>query len=69
MLPTFAFQSASTSAELMSELEKFLVFWLGPRKEEFGEPEPVLREHRIPEQLRRLLRLRGPLDVSGFSIE
>ncbi len=57
--PKFAFESASTSNELMSELEKFLVFWLGPWNSAFGEPESTLRSQRLPKPLRRLYAFAG----------
>ena len=50
--PIFAFQAASTPGRLIDELEKFLVYWLGPRRPEYGESEPALRGQRLPEPLR-----------------
>ena len=35
----FAFLAASTPDQLMGELEKFITFWLGPRRAEYGEPD------------------------------
>jgi hypothetical protein len=42
MPPSFAFQTASTPDRLMEEFEKFLEFWLGPWRTEYGEPESAL---------------------------
>ncbi len=58
-LPEFAIRSASTPNRLMEELQKFIVFWLGPRREEFGLPGVVLDEHRLPKPLRSLYSFAG----------
>lgn len=58
-LPAFNLQSASTSDKLMDELEKFIVFWLGPRREEHGEPQSKLDALRLPKPLRRLYSFAG----------
>src|SRR4051812_43188840 len=57
--PGFAFQAASTPDRLMEELEKFLGFWLGPWRAEYGEPESTLQEQQLPEPLRRLYAFAG----------
>ena len=44
--PEFDLRSASTPDRLMEELEKFIAFWIGPRREEYGEPEG--RSRRLP---------------------
>ena len=43
----------------MSELERFIVCWLGPRHEDYGEPESSLNRLRIPDPLRRLYAFAG----------
>ena len=55
----FAFQTASTPDQLMDELERFLIFWLGPWKAEYGEPESALSTQRLPDPLRRLYGFAG----------
>src|SRR5436190_21159790 len=55
----FAFQSARSPASLMDELEKFIVFWLGPRRPEYGEPESALETFPLPYPLRRLYAFAG----------
>jgi hypothetical protein len=57
--PGFAFQSASAPNGLMDELEKFITFWLGPRKKKFGVPESALKKLQIPGPLRRLYAFAG----------
>jgi hypothetical protein len=57
--PAFAFQSASTPDELMDELEKFIVFWVGPWRKEYGEPESALKKVQLPGPLRRLYGFAG----------
>ncbi len=57
--PRFALNSASNPDQLLSELEKFIVFWLGPRKEEFGVPADVLDRYQLPTPLRRLYAFAG----------
>lgn len=44
---------------LLAELEKFIVFWIGPRQEQFGEPTAVLNAYQLPEPLRRLYEFAG----------
>jgi hypothetical protein len=58
-VPVFAFQTASTPDRLMGELERFIRFWLGPRREAYGEPESALRRRRLPAPLRRLYAFAG----------
>ena len=41
-LPDFSLRSAPTPDRLMEELEKFIVFWIGPRREEYGVPGEIL---------------------------
>jgi hypothetical protein len=59
MSPSFAFQSASSPESLMDELEKFIEFWLGPRRPEYGEPESSLEKFPLPYPLRRLYAFAG----------
>lgn len=58
-MPGFVLDSAATADRLTAELEKFLVFWLGPRREGFGQPKDVLDAHPLPEPLRRLYAIAG----------
>ena len=58
-LPDFALRSAPTPDRLMEELEKFIVFWIGPRREEYGVPGDVLDGYRLPDPLRRLYSFAG----------
>ena len=55
----FNFNDKTTPAELIDELERFIVFWLGPRQEEYGEPTESLSKLRLPEPLRRLYAFAG----------
>src|SRR5829696_7634569 len=59
MTSTFAFQSATSPAGLMDELEKFIVFWLGPRRPDYGEPESAILSYQLPYPLRRLYAFAG----------
>jgi hypothetical protein len=43
----------------MHELERFIVFWLGPRRPEFGEPLAALERRRLPTPPRRLYAFAG----------
>jgi hypothetical protein len=62
----------------MEELEKFIVFWFGPRHEECGVPGFVLDGYQLPNPLRSLYSFAGRWkrphphveeDVEIFSIE
>ena len=55
----FNFNDQQTAAELLSELERFIVYWLGPRCEECGEPAENLADLDLPEPLRRLYSFAG----------
>ncbi len=55
----FDFSPKHTPRKSMAELERFIEFWLGPRKEEYGEPETSLNQLKLPEPLRRLYRFAG----------
>src|SRR5690348_2133123 len=59
MAPSFALQAAQSAKERMDELEKFIVFWLGPRKTEYGEPDSAIHRVSLPYPLRRLYSLAG----------
>src|SRR3712207_6894746 len=43
----------------MDELERFIRFWLGPRKAGYGEPKKALDRDPLPEPLRRLYAFAG----------
>jgi hypothetical protein len=43
----------------MTELERFIVFWLGPRLPEYGEPESALERALLPYPLRSLYEFAG----------
>jgi len=55
----FAFHAASAPTGLMDELEKFIDFWCGPRRPEYGEPEDALQTLKVPYPLRRLYAFAG----------
>jgi hypothetical protein len=57
--PEFAFHAAATPDRLMDELEKFIMFWIGPRREQFGVPKAILEGHKLPAPLRRLYSFAG----------
>src|SRR5438477_12870898 len=57
--PEFELRSASNPSRLMDELEKFIICWLGPRREQSGEPESILKDCQLPEPLRRLYSFAG----------
>jgi len=43
----------------MDELEKFIVFWLGSRSMDYGEPDSVIERVSLPYPLRRLYAFAG----------
>jgi hypothetical protein len=43
----------------MDELERFIEFWYGPRRAEYGEPEDRLRKLPLPAPLRRFYAFAG----------
>ena len=53
----FRMIEAETAAERMSELERFIEWWYGPRKPEYGEPEDMLYD--LPGPLRRFYAFAG----------
>jgi hypothetical protein len=55
----FNFNDKTTPAQLMDELERFIVYWLGRRRDHYGEPVQSLSELRLPEPLRRLFGFAG----------
>ena len=61
----FGLATARTPDERMSELEKFIVFWLGPRLRKFGESEAVLDRMKLPVPLRRLYAFAGRWGRNG----
>ena len=56
---SFRFLEAGTAAERMSELERFIEFWYGPRQAEYGTPEEELGELPLPYPLRRFYAFAG----------
>lgn len=61
----FAFNAARTPDELMDELERFIKFWLGPRKPGYGEPKVALDRDPLPGPLRRLYAFAGRWPPTG----
>ena len=55
----FDFDAVGTPQDRMDELERFLSFWLGPRKPEYGEPDAALASRPLPYPLRRLYQFAG----------
>jgi hypothetical protein len=55
----FHLSVATNAAERISELGRFLEFWYGPRRAEFGEPEDRLAAAPVPDALRRFYALAG----------
>src|SRR5690348_3282157 len=48
----FGFLTACSAQERMNALERFIEFWYGPRKPEYGESEGRLQPLRLPYPLR-----------------
>jgi hypothetical protein len=55
----FRFLQASRASERMKELGRFLEFWYGKRRSEYGEPPEVLSGMVLPYPLRRFYALAG----------
>lgn len=55
----FAFEKAGSPQQLMAELEKFILFWHGPRRARYGEPESALAAFPLPYPLKRLYAFAG----------
>ncbi|MDR3634653.1 MAG: hypothetical protein P4L84_12680 [Isosphaeraceae bacterium] len=55
----FAFASATNASELMDELERFIPFWYGPHRAEYGVPHDRLARRGLPGPLRRLYEFAG----------
>jgi hypothetical protein len=55
----FRFLEAKDANERMDELERFLTFWYGPRRPEYGEANESLRRFPLPEPLRRFYAFAG----------
>jgi hypothetical protein len=55
----FRFLAATNAAERMSELERFVEFWYGPRRPEFGVPDTLTRYPTLPDPLRRFYAFAG----------
>jgi hypothetical protein len=68
-LPELALRSAKTPDRLMEELEKFIEFWIGPRREEFGVPGVVLGGLQLPAPLRRLYSFAGRWKIPHPKVE
>ena len=63
----FDLMSARNAGERMDQLERFIEFWVGPRKLEFGEPEDALARIGLPGPLARLYRFAGRWKPDGWS--
>ncbi|MGE3808404.1 MAG: hypothetical protein AB7K24_27390 [Gemmataceae bacterium] len=61
----FAFDKDSSPAQLLDNLEKFIVFWFGPRQPEYGVPADVLEQQPLPEPLLRLHAFAGRWPLPG----
>jgi hypothetical protein len=55
----FCFLAKRSARTRLDELERFLEFWYGPRKPEFGEPEERLQKVPLPYPLRRFYAFAG----------
>jgi hypothetical protein len=55
----FQLRTAATAAERIGELERFVEFWYGPRRPEFGEPAALTHTPPLPEPLRRFYAFAG----------
>ena len=44
----FNFHQKTTTSDLLDELERFIIYWLGPYKKEYGESLEVLNHEPIP---------------------
>jgi hypothetical protein len=49
----------TTADARLTGLERFLEFWLGPRRPEYGEPAENLAKMELPESLRRFFTFAG----------
>src|SRR5262245_43947607 len=57
--PMCALHDATSPVGLMDELERFIEFWCGPRRPEYGEPPEALQKLPLPDPLRRLYAFAG----------
>jgi hypothetical protein len=57
--PLFHFLDACNAADLMEELGRFLEYWYGPRRSEYGETQEALKGLALPEPLRRFYAFAG----------
>ena len=57
--PSFDFESKDTPSELLDELERFIIYWLGERKPEYGTPLEILDKLSLPKPLYRLYAFCG----------
>jgi hypothetical protein len=55
----FRFLAKRSARTRLDELERFLEFWYGPRRPEYGEPQRRLRKLSLPYPLRRFYAFAG----------
>jgi hypothetical protein len=55
----FRFLSAANADERMAESERFIEFWYGARRPEFGEPDATSLDPQLPGSLRRFYAFAG----------
>ncbi len=55
----FRFLAKRSTRTRLDELERFLEFWYGPRRPEYGEPEERFRKVSLPYPLRRFYAFAG----------
>jgi hypothetical protein len=63
--PEFRFEEARSAAERMDELGRFLEYWFGKRRPEYGEPEDRPDRLPLPYPLRRFYALAGQWPSAG----
>lgn len=57
--PTFRLMEARTAAQRLREMERFLEYWFGKRRPEYGEPESRIDRLPLPYPLRRFYAFAG----------
>jgi hypothetical protein len=55
----FGLLTAKDADERLTALERFIEFWYGPRRPEFGDPEAIVRSRELPGSLRRFHAFAG----------
>lgn len=55
----FNFSTKRSARTRLDELERFLEFWYGPRRSEYGEPADRLQKLSLPDPLRRFYAFAG----------